>query len=97
VPDLLTVDEALMRIVEHALLLPVERVPVADADGRVAREPARAVVDLPPFPSSAMDGFAVRSADTPGDLPISFRVAAGAAAHGCSCRHRDRRNRSRGR
>ena len=81
-PDLLTVDEALMRIVEHALLLPVERVPVADADGRVAREPARAVVDLPPFPSSAMDGFAVRSADTPGDLSISFRVAAGAAPPG---------------
>ena len=81
-PELLTVGEALTRIVEHALLLPVERVPVADADGRVAREPASAAVDLPPFPSSAMDGFAVRSADTPGDLPISFRIAAGAAPPG---------------
>ena len=81
-PELLTVDEALTRIVEHALLLPVERVPVADADGRVVREPARAAVDLPPFPSSAMDGFAVRSAETPGDLPISFRIAAGAAPPG---------------
>jgi molybdopterin molybdotransferase len=82
VPELLTVDEALTRIVEHALPLPVERVPVADADGRVVREPAHAAVDLPPFPSSAMDGFAVRSADTPGDLPISFRIAAGAAPPG---------------
>ena len=81
-PELLTVDEALTRIVEHALPLPVERVPVADADGRVVREPARAAVDLPPFPSSAMDGFAVRSAETPGDLPISFRIAAGAAPPG---------------
>ena len=78
-PDLLTVDEALARIVQHARPLPVESVPVADADGRIVREPACAAVDLPPFPSSAMDGFAVRSADTPGDLPVSFRVAAGSA------------------
>ncbi len=81
-PELLTLDEALRRIVEHALPLPVERVPVADADGRVVTEPARAAVDLPPFPSSAMDGFAVRSGDTPGDLPVSFRIAAGAAPPG---------------
>ena len=59
---------------------PSRVVAVADADGRVVREPALAAVDLPPFPSSAMDGFAVRSADTPGDLPVSFRIAAGAAA-----------------
>jgi molybdopterin molybdotransferase len=82
VPNLLTVDEALARIVQHARPLPVESVPVADADGRIVREPACAAVDLPPFPSSAMDGFAVRSADTPGDLPVSFRVAAGSAPPG---------------
>jgi molybdopterin molybdotransferase len=82
VPDLLTVDEALARIVERAQPLPVESVAVADVDGRVVRESARSTVDLPPFPSSAMDGFAVRSADTPGDLPVSFRVAAGIAPPG---------------
>jgi molybdopterin molybdotransferase len=82
VPNLLTVDEALARIVQHARPLPIESVPVADADGRIVREPACAAVDLPPFPSSAMDGFAVRSADTPGDLPVSFRVAAGSAPPG---------------
>src|SRR5207237_5017894 len=38
---------------------------------------AVAAVDLPPFPSSAMDGFALRSADTPGTLPVVARVAAG--------------------
>ena len=81
-PNLLTVDEALARIVQHARPLPIESVPVADADGRIVREPACAAVDLPPFPSSAMDGFAVRSADTPGDLPVSFRVAAGSAPPG---------------
>ncbi len=43
-------------------------------------EPARAAVDLPPFPSSAMDGFALRSADTPGVLPVVARIAAGRPA-----------------
>ncbi len=53
-----------------------------EALGRVVREPARAVVDLPPFPSSAMDGFAVRAAETPGEVPVAFRVAAGSAPPG---------------
>jgi molybdopterin molybdotransferase len=82
VTELLTIDEALERIVEHARPLPVERVLVADAAGRILREPARASVDLPPFPSSAMDGFALRAADAPGELPIAFRVAAGTAPPG---------------
>jgi len=82
VSELLSVDDALARIVEHAQLLPDETVRVADASGRVLREPARASVDLPPFPSSAMDGFAVRAADAPGRLPVSFRVAAGTAPPG---------------
>jgi molybdopterin molybdotransferase len=77
VAELLTVDDALARIVEHASLLPSESVAVADAAGRILREPARAAVDLPPFPSSAMDGFAVRAADAPGELAIAFRVPAG--------------------
>ncbi len=81
-PELLRVEQALTRILEHAKLLPTEIVALDDASRRVLREPARSAVDLPPFPSSAMDGFAVRSADTPGDLPIAFRVAAGAAPLG---------------
>jgi molybdopterin molybdotransferase len=81
-PELLTVEEALERVLEHARLLPTDTIALADAGGRVLREPARSAVDLPPFPSSAMDGFAVRAADTPGELPIVFRVAAGAAPPG---------------
>lgn len=80
--DLLTVDEALASIVETAQPLSIERVAVSGAAGRVLREPARTLVDLPPFPSSAMDGFAVRAADAPGELPISFRVAAGSPPPG---------------
>ncbi|MGH3065424.1 MAG: molybdopterin molybdotransferase MoeA [Gaiellaceae bacterium] len=78
--SLLTIEEALARILEHAQPLPVETVPVADAAGRVLREAALSRTDLPPFASSAMDGFAVRSAETPGELPVAFRVAAGAPA-----------------
>ena len=81
-PDLLTVEEALERIIGHARPLPAETVATADARGRVVAEPAKAAVDLPPFPSSAMDGFAVRAADTPGELPVAFRVAAGQAPPG---------------
>ena len=50
------------------------------AAGRVTREPVRALVDLPPFASSAMDGFAVRAADLPGTLPVVERIAAGRPA-----------------
>src|SRR5262249_10556489 len=82
VADLLTIGEALARVLEHVQPLPVEDVPLDDSLGRVVREPARAAVDLPPFPSSAMDGFAVRSSDTPGELAVAFRVAAGSAPPG---------------
>ncbi len=75
--DLLTIDEALACIRERAQLLPVERVDVAGAAGRVLREPAMSRVDLPPFASSAMDGFAMRAAETPGEFPVAFRVPAG--------------------
>lgn len=78
--ELLTLEEAQRLVLERVEALPAERVPLDQAAGRVLSEAARAVVDLPPFPSSAMDGFAVRAADTPGSLPVGFRVAAGRPA-----------------
>jgi molybdopterin molybdotransferase len=80
VAELISIEEARARILERARPLPAETVPLDEAVGRVLAEPARAVVDLPPFPSSAMDGYAVRSEDTPGTLPVVFRIAAGAPA-----------------
>ncbi|HST25298.1 MAG TPA: gephyrin-like molybdotransferase Glp [Gaiellaceae bacterium] len=77
---LLSVDEALQAVLARAASLAAETVPLSGAAGRVLAEPARAVVDLPPFPSSAMDGFAVRAGDTPGRLPVVDRVAAGRPA-----------------
>ncbi|HEY6149724.1 MAG TPA: gephyrin-like molybdotransferase Glp [Gaiellaceae bacterium] len=78
--DLLTIEEAQRLILERVRPLPAERVPLAEAGGRVLAEDAAAIVDLPPFPSSAMDGYAVRSADTPGTLPVAARIAAGRPA-----------------
>ncbi|HEY6835420.1 MAG TPA: molybdopterin molybdotransferase MoeA, partial [Gaiellaceae bacterium] len=78
--DLLSIEEAQRLILERVRPLEAERVQLEEAMGRVVAEDAAAVVDLPPFPSSAMDGFAVRSSDTPGVLPVEVRIAAGRPA-----------------
>jgi molybdopterin molybdotransferase len=80
VADLLTIEEAQGLVLESARPLEPERVPLDSAAGRVLAEPGRALVDLPPFPSSAMDGYAVRAVDTPGRLPVVARIAAGRPA-----------------
>src|SRR5437867_3295169 len=80
VTELLSFEEALAQILARTPRLPAERVALAEAGGRILAEPAVAAVDLPPFPSSAMDGFAVRAADTPGTLPVVARIAAGGPA-----------------
>ncbi|MGZ4367793.1 MAG: molybdopterin molybdotransferase MoeA [Gaiellaceae bacterium] len=78
--DLISLEEALARIFEQVRPLDAEPVPLAAAAGRVIADDARSLVDLPPFASSAMDGFAVRSSDTPGRLPVVARIAAGVPA-----------------
>ena len=80
VRNLVSIDEAQQLILERTSRLPEESVPVEDAVGRVLTEAATASVDLPPFDSSAMDGFALRAEDTPGTLPVRFRIAAGSPA-----------------
>jgi molybdopterin molybdotransferase len=77
---LLTIEEALARVLARAQPLEAESVPVGDAAGRFLAADAVAAVDLPPFASSAMDGYAVRSGDTPGRVPVVFRIAAGLPA-----------------
>jgi molybdopterin molybdotransferase len=76
-PDLLSIAEAQQLVLERAEPLPAENVPLEGAARRVLAEPARAEIDLPPFPSSAMDGYAVRADETPGRLRIEARIAAG--------------------
>jgi molybdopterin molybdotransferase len=80
VPELIDFEEAQRLILEHVSPLPAEPVAIADVYGRVAAEDVASVVNLPPFDSSAMDGFAVRAEDTPGSLPVVFHIAAGLPA-----------------
>ena len=77
---LLTIAEAQARILERVEPLDAEAAALADVAGRVLAAPALSTVDLPPFASSAMDGFAVRAADVPGTLPVVERIAAGRPA-----------------
>jgi molybdopterin molybdotransferase len=75
-----TIDEALALVLARVAPLPAENVSIAQAAGRVLAEAAVARIDLPPFDSSAMDGFAVRAADTPGRLTVVGQSAAGSPA-----------------
>lgn len=75
-----TVDEALALVLGRARPLAAEDVPVGRAAGRVTAAAAAAAIDLPPFHSSAMDGFAVRASDTPGSLKVAGQSAAGRPA-----------------
>ena len=72
-----TIDEALALVLARARSLEAEEVPVGRAAGRIVAEPASAASDLPPFDSSAMDGYAVRAEDTPGQLNVVGQSAAG--------------------
>jgi len=75
-----SIEEALALVLGRVRVAAPEQVPIESAAGRVAAEDVRAVVDLPPFPSSAMDGYAVRAADAPGALELAGRSSAGAPA-----------------
>jgi molybdopterin molybdotransferase len=80
VSEILDLDSAQSLVLAHVTPLARERVPLGAAAGRVTAAPALALVDLPPFASSAMDGFAVRSADVPGVLRMAGEAAAGRPA-----------------
>jgi molybdopterin molybdotransferase len=80
--SLLPVDEAVARIVASVTPLGDEAVPLDEALGRTLSTPLAANRTQPPFPASAMDGFAVRAADTenaPAELKI---IGVAAAGHG---------------
>lgn len=80
--SLVSLEEAVSAVLARAQPLPAERVPLGAAAGRVLADGARAAVDLPPFASSAMDGYAVRAEETPGAFPVEFRIAAGTPSPG---------------
>ncbi len=77
---LLSVTDALERVLAHAAPLPAEEAPLAEADGRVLAFALKARRTQPPGDVSAMDGYAVRADDVaniPARLKIIGEVAAG--------------------
>ena len=76
---LLPVDEAIARLLAGAEPVGTETVPLVEAAGRVLAEPLVALRTQPPFPASAMDGYAVR-ADDVAEVPARLTVTGIAAA-----------------
>jgi molybdopterin molybdotransferase len=81
VSELISIDEAQGRVLEAVLPLPAEDVPLADALGRVLAGDVESPIDVPPFDSSAMDGYAV-VAGPEADLEIVGESRAGRPADG---------------
>lgn len=82
VPGLMPLEQALERLLlTAATLVKAEQVALDDADGRVLLEAIHAATDVPPWPNSAMDGYALCCADQqPGRVfPVSQRIPAGVA------------------
>jgi molybdopterin molybdotransferase len=76
---LLSVAEALERVLAHAAPLPAEEAPLAEAHGRVLAAPLKALRTQPPADVSAMDGYAVRAADV-ASAPVRLKVIGEVAA-----------------
>lgn len=81
---MISVDDHLERILASLSPVEAEHVSVNAAVGRVLRAAVVSSIDLPPWPNSAMDGFAVNSSDleaasptSPVTLPVTADIAAG--------------------
>ncbi len=72
-PAMISVEDARARILEQVAPLEAVRVPLLDALGQALAEDVRAGLDLPPLANTAMDGYAVRAADTAGATPRAPR------------------------
>jgi len=72
-------DAALETVLRHTPILGSESVPLLEARGRVLAEDVIAEADIPPFPASAVDGYAVRSDDPSPERTVLAEVTAGLA------------------
>ena len=72
-----SVEEALERVLGHFRPLEAEEAPLLNALDRVLAEDVLSPIDIPPLDNTAMDGYAVRAADTAGatpEIPVRLRV-----------------------
>jgi molybdopterin molybdotransferase len=76
-PDWLDADEALSRVLDAAMPLGPESVPLTESIGRALAEEVIASATLPPWDNSAMDGYAARGEDVDGasrSTPLTLSV-----------------------
>jgi molybdenum cofactor synthesis domain-containing protein len=74
---LVEAGEAAALVLERTPVLPGEHVSLGQAAGRVLVQDLSAPRQLPPFPSSAVDGYAIRAAEAGGRLRVAGESAAG--------------------
>ena len=81
--SMLSVEEALERILAHFRVLESEERPLLDALGQVLAEDATARHHIPPLDNSAMDGYAIQAASVAGaseSSPVNLKVVGAVAA-----------------
>jgi molybdopterin molybdotransferase len=78
---LLSVEDALARVLDGVEATAPETVAVDSAHGRVLAAPLAALLTQPPFPASAMDGYAVRAADVARLPAVLTLIGTAAAGH----------------
>jgi molybdopterin molybdotransferase len=79
----ISVEEALERILSYVPVLEAVDVPILGALGQALAEDVRSDIDIPPLDNTAMDGYAVRASDTHGASeasPVELRVVGELAA-----------------
>jgi len=80
---MITVEEALEKILSYCRVLGPERRALLDSLGQILAEDITSTIDVPPWDNSAMDGFAVQAASTEGaarSTPVVLRVIGEVAA-----------------
>ncbi|MBI4496569.1 MAG: molybdopterin molybdotransferase MoeA [Chloroflexi bacterium] len=81
--DLMSVEEALERILARVATLAPEAQPILEALGQVLAEDITAPFDVPPLDNSAMDGYALQAESVRGarpDAPVVLRLVGSVAA-----------------
>ena len=81
--SMISVEEALERILGFFEVLEPEEKPILDALGQVLAEDVVSPIDIPPLDNSAMDGYAVQAASVRGateESPVVLDVLGSVAA-----------------
>jgi len=75
---MITVEEALAAVAQAKVVPRAETVPLPKALGRILAKDLVARISMPPFDKSAMDGYAIRSADPATAFQVMEMIPAGA-------------------